>query len=268
MMIHLKREKVGSDAWDLGEWRVVPLGKLFNFKGFTLIELLVVIGIIAILAGLLMPALSRARERGRGIKCINNLKNHGVGMLCYIDDYGYYPPGRQDGVTQWDLCVGIYAGGKADLMSEEARTAIFMCPSVKVPNTGVRLNYSANPNICKEVTATVGPTRPEGVTRPTEVIVAADSIQYSGDGNSHAILWGVEGSSGAAIYWDNGEKSSSEMAIREGVDKDQVYDVNDPQGANFRYRHGNKAVNALFADGHAGNLAKGQIKDKNVYTNY
>lgn len=238
-----------------------------NRGAFTLIELLVVIGIIAILAGLLLPALSKARERGKAIACLSNQKEIGVGMLLYVDDYQYYPPGRQDGITQWDLCVGAYAGGKNDLVSPEARTALFMCPSARVRNLGVRLNYSANPNVCKEVTATLGPSRPEELRRPVESIVVGDGIQYQPDGSAHAILWGVQGSSGNAIYWNDGDQAKATAAIPVGEDKDQEYATMDPAGANFRYRHG-KLINALFADGHAGKMNKGEIKDGNVYTNY
>ena len=55
---------------------------------FTLIELLVVIAIIAILAAILMPALSSARERAKSSQCINNLKQCAVGIQTYIDDHG------------------------------------------------------------------------------------------------------------------------------------------------------------------------------------
>src|SRR4028118_1205764 len=72
-------------------------------KGFTLIELLVVIAIIVILAAILFPVFARARENARRTSCLSNIKQVGLGIMQYTQDYDEMYPATNDNTAEYAL---------------------------------------------------------------------------------------------------------------------------------------------------------------------
>jgi prepilin-type N-terminal cleavage/methylation domain-containing protein/prepilin-type processing-associated H-X9-DG protein len=112
---------------------------LMRRRAFTLIELLVVIAIIAILAAILFPVFGRARENARRSSCQSNLKQIGLGILQYVQDYDetlprsrlYFPPGGGGNWRPWQNGINPYVKS----------TQLFRCPSNNSNN--VRIGNSS-----------------------------------------------------------------------------------------------------------------------------
>lgn len=180
-------------------------------REFTLIELLVVIAIIAILAAILMPALSSARERGKSARCISNQKSiHALFALytdmneVFPDTAGLYPP------VSWAYLI---SGGKEKIVA----SGYWSCP-----NAGMQLNIKDSTELMKTMRRNyttvqalgVDIQKPEKIKRPAITPVVIDS------GKDQA-AWSLSG-------WD------SMTSTKEFI----------------RYEHNGKC-NVVWLDGHA-----------------
>jgi len=115
-------------------------------SGFTLIELLVVIAIIAILAAILFPVFAKAREKARGITCLNNLKSIGLAAMMYSQDYDELtpplrvctaPPQRIRASGGADECNGVPYAAFHDVIQPYAKNyQLNLCPSAKSSGEG------------------------------------------------------------------------------------------------------------------------------------
>ncbi|MBE6399771.1 MAG: DUF1559 domain-containing protein [Lentisphaerae bacterium] len=156
---------------------------IFSQSAFTLIELLVVIAIIAILAGILLPTLQRARESGRQSSCLNNLSQVGKGLLQYVSDYDdMFPPGGRN-----------------------------MIDTLKLGNSKVNWSYFLNKNYGISGATFKCPTRNFRVTSSGEV---QDFITNAGkDNKAYMFNWTGYGINAAGVshtYYNDGTRGYSD----------------------------------------------------------
>jgi len=209
--------------------------------GFTLIELLVVIAIIAILAGMLLPALSKAKEKARKTNCYNNLKQLGLAMILYADDSnGVVPRGNEP--FWWELYIPYLGGTKAS-RDQYGRIKVYTCTSY--PDKRQVMCYVVNAwqfSTPKDMTGSeiVGLQKVGRFQNPTETIYFADN--ENGSWRPIFTLTSILGADDLNDVWSPNHLPYPSTAATAGLGGERRVAAT---------RHG-QGPNLMYVDGHAG----------------